>query len=51
MVPPLTKEIVKEPVYDVKVLDRLVTRVAQEINCFSSGRGDQRKNDRRRLRP
>ena len=25
------KEIVKEPVYDVKVLDKLVTRVAREI--------------------
>ena len=29
-----TKEIVKEPVYDVKVLDRLVTRVAREIRLL-----------------
>ena len=28
------KEIVKEPVYDVKVLDRLVTRVAHEIRLL-----------------
>jgi len=28
------KEIVKEPVYDVKVLDRLVTRVAREIRLL-----------------
>lgn len=28
------KEIVKEPVYDVKVLDRLVTGVAREIRLL-----------------
>ena len=28
------KEIVKDPVYDVKVLDRLVTRVAREIRLL-----------------
>jgi hypothetical protein len=28
------KEIIKEPVYDVKVLDRLVTRVAREIRLL-----------------
>ena len=28
------KEIVKEPVYDVKVLDRSVTRVAREIRLL-----------------
>ena len=28
------KEIVKEPVYDVKVLDRIVTRVAREIRLL-----------------
>ena len=28
------KEIVKEPVYDVKVLDRLVARVAREIRLL-----------------
>ena len=28
------KEILKEPVYDVKVLDRLVTRVAREIRLL-----------------
>src|ERR1051325_6928451 len=28
------KEIVKEPVYDVRVLDRLVTRVAREIRLL-----------------
>ena len=28
------KEIVKEPVYDVKVLDKLVTRVAREIRLL-----------------
>lgn len=28
------KEIVKEPVYDVKILDRLVTRVAREIRLL-----------------
>jgi len=28
------KAIVKEPVYDVKVLDRLVTRVAREIRLL-----------------
>jgi len=28
------KEVVKEPVYDVKVLDRLVTRVAREIRLL-----------------
>ena len=28
------REIVKEPVYDVKVLDRLVTRVAREIRLL-----------------
>lgn len=28
------KEIVKEPLYDVKVLDRLVTRVAREIRLL-----------------
>jgi hypothetical protein len=26
------RELVKEPVYDVKVLDRMVTRVAREIS-------------------
>ena len=45
------KEIVKEPVYDVKVLDRLVTRVAREIRLLEQAEGDQRKNDRRCLRP
>ena len=28
------KELVKEPVYDVKVLDKLVTRVAREIRLL-----------------
>ena len=28
------KEIVKEPVYDVKVLDKLITRVAREIRLL-----------------
>jgi hypothetical protein len=28
------KEIVREPVYDVKVLDKLVTRVAREIRLL-----------------
>jgi hypothetical protein len=28
------KEVVKEPVYDVKVLDRAVTRVAREIRLL-----------------
>jgi hypothetical protein len=28
------KEIVKEPVYDVKVLDRILTRVAREIRLL-----------------
>jgi hypothetical protein len=28
------KEIVKEPMYDVKVLDKLVTRVAREIRLL-----------------
>jgi hypothetical protein len=28
------RELVKEPVYDVKVLDRLVTRVAREIRLL-----------------
>src|SRR5713101_3295885 len=28
------KEIIKEPVYDVKVLDKLVTRVAREIRLL-----------------
>jgi hypothetical protein len=28
------KEIVKEPVYDVKVLDKLVTRIAREIRLL-----------------
>lgn len=28
------KEIIKEPVYDVKVLDRLVTRVSREIRLL-----------------
>ena len=28
------KEIVKEPLYDVKVLDRLVTRVAREMRLL-----------------
>lgn len=28
------KEIVKEPVYDVKALDRVVTRVAREIRLL-----------------
>ena len=28
------KEIIKEPVYEVKVLDRLVTRVAREIRLL-----------------
>jgi hypothetical protein len=28
------KEIVKEPVYDAKVLDKLVTRVAREIRLL-----------------
>ena len=28
------KEIVKEPVYDVKVLDRIVTRVAREVRLL-----------------
>ena len=28
------KEIVKEPVYDVKVLDRVVTRVARQIRLL-----------------
>jgi hypothetical protein len=30
------KEIVKEPVYDVKVLDRLVTRVAREMRLLQA---------------
>lgn len=28
------KEIVKEPIYDVRVLDKLVTRVAKEIRLL-----------------
>ena len=28
------KEIVKEPVYDVKVLDKIVTRVARDIRLL-----------------
>ena len=28
------KEIVKEPVYDVRVLDKLITRVAREIRLL-----------------
>jgi hypothetical protein len=28
------KEVVKEPIYDVKVLDRAVTRVAREIRLL-----------------
>lgn len=28
------KEIVKEPVYDVKILDRAVTRVAREVRLL-----------------
>jgi hypothetical protein len=28
------KEIVKEPAYDIKVLDRLVTRVAREVRLL-----------------
>jgi hypothetical protein len=32
--PSADREIVKEPVYDVKVLDRLVTRVAREIRLL-----------------
>ena len=28
------RELVKEPVYDVKVLDRLVTRVAREVRLL-----------------
>jgi len=28
------KELVKEPVYDVKVLDKLVTRVAREVRVL-----------------
>jgi hypothetical protein len=28
------KEVVKEPIYDVKVLDRTVTRVAREIRLL-----------------
>ena len=28
------KEIVKEPVYDVKVLDKLVTRVARDVRLL-----------------
>ena len=28
------KEIVREPVYDVKVLDKLVTRIAREIRLL-----------------
>ncbi len=28
------KEIVKEPIYDVRVLDRIVTRVAREIRLL-----------------
>jgi hypothetical protein len=43
------KEIVKEPVYDVKVLDKLVTRVAREIRLLEQAQGDQRQNDRRSL--
>jgi len=39
------KEIVKEPVYDVKVLDRLVTRVARESVC-SSRRSRRRTQER-----
>ena len=42
------KEIVKEPVYDVKVLDRLVTAVAREIR--RSSRRSRRPTPRHRLK-
>ncbi len=44
------KEIVKEPVYDVKVLDRLVTRVAREIRLRTGAQDDERQNGDRSLR-
>jgi hypothetical protein len=43
------KEIVKEPVYDVKVLDRLVTRVAREIRLL--GRRSRRPTQKRPSMP
>ena len=44
------KEIIKEPVYDVKVLDRLVTRVARDSSARTGAQDDERKNDNRSLR-
>src|SRR5436190_24119376 len=43
------KEIVKEPVYDVKVLDRLVTRVAREIRLLEQA--VKRRTQERPLMP
>ena len=43
------KEIVKEPVYDVKVLDRLVTRRARDSSARTGAQDDERKNDDRSL--
>ena len=40
------KEIVKEPVYDVKILDRLVTRVAREIRLLESRRSRRPTQER-----
>lgn len=33
------KEVVREPVYDVKSLDKAVTRVAREIRLLSAASG------------
>ncbi len=42
------RELVKEPVYDVKGLDRLVTRVAREIRLLEQAlKGDQCPHDGR----
>jgi hypothetical protein len=40
------KEIVKEPVYDVKVLDRLVTRVARNPSARAGAQGHECQNNR-----
>jgi hypothetical protein len=40
------REIVKEPVYDVKVLDRLVGRVAREVRLECLSRRSQPRGSR-----
>jgi hypothetical protein len=46
------KEIVKEPVYDVRVLDRIVTRVAREIRLLAQAlKSYEREDDGRCLQP